>query len=91
MPDQETGIFDLSTIEIATATGKVTSAHKVTTPPPLFKVILPIVALHYGTFGGVATQILYVAIGTIPTVLLVTGCLMWQHRQRRRSPVRSQE
>ena len=83
MPDQETGIFDLSTIEIATATGKVSSAHKVTAAPPLFKVILPIVALHYGTFGGVTTRILYVALGTIPTVLLVTGFLMWQQRQRR--------
>lgn len=91
MPDQETGIFDLSTIEIATATGKVSSAQKVTAPPPLFKVILPIVALHYGTFGGVTTRILYVALGAMPTVLLVTGFLMWQQRQQRRQIVNSQE
>ena len=74
-------MFDLSTVEIDRATGKVISATKVIEPPPMFKVILAIVALHYGTFGGLTTQILYVAIGLIPTVLLVTGLLMRRGRR----------
>jgi uncharacterized iron-regulated membrane protein len=90
LPEQQTGMFDLSTVQIDRATGKVIAATKVIEPPPLFKVILPIVALHYGTFGGVATQILYVALGAIPTGLLVTGFLMWQQRQQRQI-VNSQE
>jgi uncharacterized iron-regulated membrane protein len=83
MPDQQTGIFDLSTIEIETATGKVISAAKVIEAPPLFQVILAVVALHYGTVGGLTTQILYVAIGLMPLVLLVTGYSMWRQRQQK--------
>jgi uncharacterized iron-regulated membrane protein len=81
LPEQQTGIFDLSTIEIDRATGKVISATKVIEPPPMFKVILTIVDLHYGTFGGLTSQILYVAIGLMPTLLLITGFLLWRQRQ----------
>ncbi len=77
LPEQQTGIFDLSTVEIDRATGKVLSATKTIEPPPLFKIILPIVALHYGTWGGLATQILYVIIGVVPTLLAITGFLLW--------------
>jgi uncharacterized iron-regulated membrane protein len=81
MPEQQTGMFDLSTVEIDRATGKVISATKVIEPPALFKIILPIVNLHYGTWGGLTTQILYVIIGLIPALLMVTGFLLW-NRQR---------
>jgi uncharacterized iron-regulated membrane protein len=81
LPEQQTGMFDLSTVEIDRATGKVISATKVIEPPPMFKVILTIVNLHYGTWGGLTTQILYVVIGLIPTLLMVTGFLLW-NRQR---------
>jgi uncharacterized iron-regulated membrane protein len=80
LPQQQTGTFDLSTVEIDRATGKVISANKVIEPPPMFKVILTAVDLHYGTFGGLTTQILYVVIGVMPTVLLVTGFLLWRRR-----------
>jgi uncharacterized iron-regulated membrane protein len=90
MPDQQTGIFDLSMVEIETATGKVLSATKTIEPSPLFQFILALVALHYGTWGGLPTQILYIAIGFIPALLMVTGWLMWQQRQHRsKSPLPS--
>ena len=38
--------------------------------------------LHYGTFGGLLTRILYVFVGLAPVVLLSTGFVMWKHRQR---------
>ena len=75
-------MFDLSTVEIDSSSGKVISATKVIEPPGLFKIILPIVNLHYGTWGGLTTQILYVIIGLIPTLLVVTGFLLWK-RQRK--------
>lgn len=38
--------------------------------------------LHYGTFGGIPTRILYLFVGLAPTVLLVTGFVMWRYRRR---------
>ncbi|MHC5725239.1 MAG: PepSY domain-containing protein, partial [Nostoc sp.] len=42
--------------------------------------------LHYGTFGGLPTRILYVFVGLAPLVLFVTGFLMWWYRYRTKSP-----
>jgi uncharacterized iron-regulated membrane protein len=39
--------------------------------------------LHFGTFGGISTRILYVFVGLAPTILLVTGFVMWRYRRRR--------
>lgn len=38
--------------------------------------------LHYGTFGGIFTRILYVFVGLSPTILLVTGFVMWRLRYK---------
>ncbi|MBE9168769.1 PepSY domain-containing protein [Pleurocapsales cyanobacterium LEGE 06147] len=38
--------------------------------------------LHYGTFGGLLTRILYVFVGLAPTILLITGFVMWRYRRR---------
>jgi uncharacterized iron-regulated membrane protein len=43
--------------------------------------------LHYGTFGGISTRILYVFVGLAPTVLLVTGFVMWRYRRRGKKAV----
>ncbi|MEH2243424.1 PepSY-associated TM helix domain-containing protein [Nostoc sp.] len=39
-------------------------------------------SLHYGTFGGLPTRILYVFIGLAPLILFVTGFVMWQYRYK---------
>ncbi len=36
--------------------------------------------LHYGTFGGIFTQVLWIAIGLMPAALFVTSLLMWWNR-----------
>ncbi|MEH2143698.1 PepSY-associated TM helix domain-containing protein [Nostoc sp.] len=36
--------------------------------------------LHYGTFGGFATRILYIFVGLAPLVLSITGFVMWWYR-----------
>jgi uncharacterized iron-regulated membrane protein len=45
------------------------------------------VPLHYGTFGGLATRILYVFVGLSPCILFITGLTMYRLR-RRPKPVR---
>jgi len=37
--------------------------------------------LHYGTFGGLPTRILYVFVGLSPTILFITGLVMWRYRK----------
>lgn len=46
--------------------------------------------LHFGTFGGLFTRIIYMVVGLAPGVLAVTGGIVWwqrlrQARQRRRA------
>lgn len=38
--------------------------------------------LHYGTFWGLPTRILYVFVGLVPTLLLITGFVMWGYRKQ---------
>lgn len=38
--------------------------------------------MHYGTFGGLPTRILYVFVGLSPTVLFITGLTMYRLRRR---------
>ncbi|HIK06869.1 MAG TPA: PepSY domain-containing protein [Trichormus sp. M33_DOE_039] len=46
------------------------------------KVLDAFIPLHYGTFGGLATRILYIFVGLAPTVLFVTGFAMWRYRPK---------
>lgn len=39
-----------------------------------------IVLLHFGTFGGVWSKALWVVLGLAPSVLFVTGSVMWWNR-----------
>lgn len=47
--------------------------------------------LHYGTFGGLPTRILYVFVGLAPTILFVTGILMYRYRYRAKASIRAIE
>jgi uncharacterized iron-regulated membrane protein len=38
--------------------------------------------LHFGTFGGTPTRILYIFVGLAPSILLVTGFTMWRYRKK---------
>jgi uncharacterized iron-regulated membrane protein len=40
------------------------------------------VPIHFGTFGGLPTRILYVFVGLSPTILFVTGLIMYRLRYR---------
>jgi uncharacterized iron-regulated membrane protein len=81
LPNQDTGKFDLSTVELDRYSGKVLQATKVEKAEGLFKLIVTIADFHFGTFGGLPTRILYVLVGLMPTVLLITGLAVWKRRR----------
>ncbi|MEH2411388.1 PepSY-associated TM helix domain-containing protein [Nostoc sp.] len=37
--------------------------------------------LHFGTFGGLPTRILYIFVGLAPLILFITGFVMWWDRK----------
>jgi uncharacterized iron-regulated membrane protein len=39
--------------------------------------------LHYGTFWGITSRILYVFVGLAPLILFITGSVMWWYRKRK--------
>ena len=39
-----------------------------------------ITGLHYGTFGGQVTRVLWLIVGLVPLILFVSGLLMWWNR-----------
>jgi uncharacterized iron-regulated membrane protein len=47
------------------------------------RVLNSFVPLHYGTFWGLPSRILYVFVGLAPLVLFITGLVMWWHRKRK--------
>jgi uncharacterized iron-regulated membrane protein len=81
LPNQETGRFDLSTVELDRYSGEAIQATKVVKAEGLFQFIVTIADLHFGTFGGLPTRILYVFVGLMPTLLLVTGLVTWKRRR----------
>ncbi|MBW4638302.1 MAG: PepSY domain-containing protein [Gloeocapsa sp. UFS-A4-WI-NPMV-4B04] len=53
------------------------------------RVLVSFTPLHFGTFGGLPTCILYVFVGLAPLILFITGFVMWRHRYRAKSRTNS--
>jgi len=71
--------FGFSEVELNQYSGKVLRVKKVIEPPPTgLKLAMLLAALHFGTFWGLPSQILYVFIGLVPTALFITGFIMWR-------------
>jgi uncharacterized iron-regulated membrane protein len=47
-------------------------------------VLLELIQLHFGRFGGLGVRFLWVALGLLPTVLFATGFVLWWTRVARR-------
>lgn len=47
--------------------------------------------VHFGIFGGWLTQILYVLVGLVPTILMVTGVVMWWYRRKQKGKAATTE
>ena len=54
--------------------------------PAAGRIALSMSPLHYGTFGGTVTRLLWIVMGFVPGVLSVTGFLMWWNRVVARKP-----
>jgi uncharacterized iron-regulated membrane protein len=39
--------------------------------------------LHFGTFWGLPSRILYVFVGLAPLILFISGFVMWWYRKRK--------
>lgn len=48
------------------------------------RVLNAFTSLHYGTFGGLPTRILYVFVGLAPLILFITGLVMWWYRRQQK-------
>ncbi|WP_404783699.1 PepSY-associated TM helix domain-containing protein [Altericista sp. CCNU0014] len=71
-----------SSVEVDRYSGKVLAVQDSRVAKLGDRVLNSFTPLHYGTFGGVPTRILYLFVGLAPTVLLVTGFVMWRYRRR---------
>jgi uncharacterized iron-regulated membrane protein len=82
LPNQETGRFDLSTVEVNRYSGKVGEVSKVVKADPFFQFLVATADLHFGTFGGLPTRLLYLLVGMMPTALFGTGLAMFLRKRR---------
>ncbi|MEH2265384.1 PepSY-associated TM helix domain-containing protein [Nostoc sp.] len=82
LPNQQTGYFDFSSVELNRYSGEVLKVNKVSKPEDAMSKLMIILAdFHFGIFGGLPTRIFYMFIGFMPTVLLITGIITWQRRR----------
>ncbi|MGL5832755.1 MAG: PepSY domain-containing protein, partial [Waterburya sp.] len=95
LPTEPTGVFHLhkqlpgqknewsSEVTLDRYTGKVLTVKDATKSLLLGdRVLNAFVPMHYGTFGGLPTRILYIFIGLSPTILFISGMIMYFLRYR---------
>ncbi len=72
------------------STAQVLRLDKFSEQPLGVKIMRLMTPLHYGTFGGYTTRILWIFAGLMPGILFVTSLLMWWNRslsKPRKKPV----
>jgi uncharacterized iron-regulated membrane protein len=47
-------------------------------------IVLKLIALHFGRFGGLSVRFLWLTLGLVPAILFVTGFVLWWTRPSRR-------
>lgn len=67
-------------------TGKVLQVVNTTTAPLGIRIYNVLYPTHIGVIGGTSTRILQVIIGLVPTVLFITGFIMWKNRKQKNMP-----
>jgi uncharacterized iron-regulated membrane protein len=79
----ETNKWGDSSVDLDRYTGKVLKTVDATKSLSLGETVLnSFTPVHYGTFGGLPTRILYVFVGLSPTILFITGLIMYGLRRR---------
>jgi len=70
----------LNWVYVDPGTARVLRLDKFSEQPLGVQVIRLMTPIHYGTFGGYATRILWIFAGLMPGVLFITSLLMWWNR-----------
>ena len=79
---QEIGDYGTSYVYLDQYNGKVLRVDNALKPLLGDRILNSFTPLHYGTFGGLLTRILYVFVGLAPLILFITGFVMWRYRKR---------
>ena len=79
---QETGDHGQTRVYLDQFTGKVVHLNDGLKPTRAEAILNQFGPVHFGTFWGIPSRILYVFVGLSPTVLMVTGVVMWWYRRR---------
>jgi uncharacterized iron-regulated membrane protein len=72
----------LSSVELDQYSGEILRVYDERSLPLGDRILTTFEPLHYRTFGGLSTRILYVLVGFAPAVLIITGLTMWKHRHK---------
>ncbi|GAP93906.1 PepSY-associated TM helix domain-containing protein [Leptolyngbya sp. NIES-2104] len=75
----------ISSVKLDQYSGKVLQVKDSRTANLGDRVLNAFTPIHYGTFGGLPTRIFYVFVGFAPTILMITGFVMWWYRKRRKA------
>lgn len=78
---QESWKYGFSQVELDQYTGEVLRLKNGLEAPLGDKILNSFLPLHFGTFGGLPTRILYVFVGLTPLILFITGFSMWWFRR----------
>lgn len=54
------------------------------TLPLAMRCVLYVYAIHFGSFAGLISRVLWFLLGLLPSALLITGLIMWWNRSLRR-------
>jgi uncharacterized iron-regulated membrane protein len=79
---QEVGRYGNTRIYLDQFTGELVQLQDGVKPSRAEAILNQFNSVHFGTFGGLPTRILYVFVGLAPLVLFITGTVMWWHRRR---------
>ncbi|MEH2126412.1 PepSY-associated TM helix domain-containing protein [Nostoc sp.] len=82
---QESSNYGDSNVYLDQYSGKVLRVDNALKMPLGDRVLNSFTPLHYGTFGGLPTRILYIFVGLAPLILFITSFVMWKHRYRIKS------
>ncbi len=82
---QERLHWGMSRVYLDQYTGEVVQLRDSQNPSRPEAVFNAFIAMHYGTFGGILTRILYVFVGLTPLILLITGFVMYRYRHQQKS------
>jgi uncharacterized iron-regulated membrane protein len=77
------GVFDIGNAELVVIdrrSAKVIAAHRTADLPIAIRAVILLRPLHYGTIGGHVTRVVWIFLGLTPTVLLITGFVIWRKR-----------